>query len=90
MQHVHSLVLLFLKLTDIHKVVLWGFPMGLAQVELDCGLACKSPVAERALIRGAAAVLVRGGRRGVGVGEGVRVGVGVVGEQFFRQAFGVT
>lgn len=60
--------------------------MGLAQVELDRVLACKSPVAELALIRGAATVLVRGGRRGVGVG----VRVGVVGEQFFGQAFGVT
>lgn len=57
-QHRPQSVLLFLQLTHIHEMVLRGLPMSLAQVKLDRMLACKSPVAELALVHGPTVVVV--------------------------------
>lgn len=54
-------MLLFLQLTHIHEMVLGGLPMSLAQVKLNRVLACKSPVAELALVHRPTVVVVFGG-----------------------------
>lgn len=61
-----------LKFTNIHKMVLRGFTMGLTQMELDSVLAGKSPVTQFTLIWGASWLLIWGR----GGGKWVRTGVG--------------
>lgn len=62
-------VLMFLQLTNIHEMVLGGLPMSLAQMQLDCMLACKSPVAELALVHGPTVVIIEGGGWGFSRGQ---------------------
>lgn len=65
--------------------------MGLTQVELNCMLAGKSPIAQFALVCDPVGLVLRGWGGGVhkGTGEGLCEGVGLGRQQFFREAFGV-
>lgn len=84
-------MLLLIQFSHIQEVVLWRFPMGLAQVELNCMLAGKSPIAQFALVCDTIALVLGGWGGGVHKGTGERLceGVGLCRQQFFREALGV-